>query len=105
MAVNFWGNASIVKEFFQTINIIKGKPRWLNEQDSVERGNTDFKKALFKWEQEYPDEKWPLVGVYVVNENINTRPMQNKANRSAYEVYYVKVASATTGYIFLQWVT
>jgi hypothetical protein len=88
-----------VKEFFKTINIIKGRPRRPNEQGSVERGNADFKKALLKWEQEYPDEKWPLVGIYVVNKNINTRPAQNKANRSAYEVYYGKVASATTGYI------
>jgi hypothetical protein len=81
------------------INIIKGRPRQPNEQGSVERGNADFKKALLKWEQEYPDEKWPLVGIYLVNKNINTRPAQNKANRSAYEVYYGKVASTTTGYI------
>jgi hypothetical protein len=87
------------KEFFQSINIIKGKPRQPNKQGSVERGNADFKKVLLKWEQEYPDEKWPLVHIYVVNKIINTRPTQNKANRSAYEVYYGKVASATTGYI------
>jgi integrase len=88
-----------VKEVFKTINIIKGRPRQPNEQGSVERGNADFKKALLKWEQEYPDKKWPLVGIYVVNKKIITRPAQNKANRSAYEVYYRKVASATTGYI------
>jgi hypothetical protein len=41
-----------VKEFFQTINIIKGKPRRPNQQGSVERGNADFKKALLKWEHE-----------------------------------------------------
>ncbi len=75
-----------VKGFFQSINIIKEKPRRPNEQGSVERGNADFKKALLQWEQEYPDKKWPLVGIYVVNKNINTQPMQNKANRSAYEV-------------------
>jgi hypothetical protein len=34
-----------------------------------------------------------------VNKNINTTPVQKKANRSAYEVYYGKVASATTVYI------
>ncbi len=88
-----------VKEFFQSINIIKGKPRRPNEQGRVERGNADLKKALLKWEQEYPYEKWPLVGMYVVNKNISTRPTQNKANRSANEVYYGKVANATTGYI------
>ncbi len=88
-----------MKEFFKTINIIKGRPHRPNEQGSVERGNADFKKALLIWEKEYPDEKWPLVGIYVVNKNINTRPTQNKANRSAYEVYYGKVASVTTGYI------
>jgi hypothetical protein len=47
-----------VKEFFKTVNIIKGRPGRPNEQGSVERGNADFKKALLKWEQEYPDEKW-----------------------------------------------
>ncbi len=45
-----------VKEFFHRINIIKGKLLRPNEQGSVERGNADFKKALLKWEQEYPYE-------------------------------------------------
>jgi hypothetical protein len=59
-----------VKEFFQTINIIKGKPHRPNEQGSVEKGNADIKKALLKWEQEYPDEIQPLVDIHVVNKNI-----------------------------------
>ena len=88
-----------IKEFFKTVNIVKGKPRCPNEQGSVERGNADFKKALHKWQQEYPDEKWALVGIYVVNHQINTRPTDNKAMKSAYEVYYGKQVSGTASYI------
>jgi hypothetical protein len=74
-----------VKDFFQTKNTVKGKSRWPNEQGSDERGNADPEKALLKCEQEYHDKKWLLVGIYVLNKNINTRPMQNKAKRSAYD--------------------
>ncbi len=88
-----------IKELFKTVNIVKGKPHCPNEQGSVERGNADFKKALHKWQQEYPDEKWPLVGIYDVNHQINTRPTDNKAIKSAYEIYYGKQVSGTTSYI------
>jgi energy-converting hydrogenase Eha subunit F len=37
--------------------------------------------------------------IYYVLKIPLARPAQNKANRSAYEVYYGKVTSATTGYI------
>jgi hypothetical protein len=42
--------------------ILKGKPQCPNKQGSSERGNADFKKALLKWEQEYPNEKWSMNG-------------------------------------------
>jgi hypothetical protein len=87
-----------IKEYFKTVTIVKGKPRCPNEQGSVERGNANIKKALHKWQQAYPDEKWPLVGIYVVNQQINTRPIDNKALRSAYEIYYRKQVSGTTSY-------
>ena len=89
---------SYVKEYFKTVTIDKGKPCYPNEQGGVERGNVDFNKALHKWQQAYPDEKWPLVGIYVVNHQINTRPTDNKVLRSAYEIYYRKQVSGTTSY-------
>ncbi len=48
---------------------------------------------------ENPEAGWPLVGIYVVNAQINTRPTDNKATRSAYEIYYGKQTAATASYI------
>jgi hypothetical protein len=63
---------------------VKAKPHRPNEQGSVEQGNAEFKKALQKWIAGNPEEKWPLIGMYVVNAQINIRPTDNKATRSAY---------------------
>jgi hypothetical protein len=57
-----------MKEYFKVVNIVKGKPRRTTyEKVRMGRGNNDFKKALLKWEEVHPNEKWPLVGMYVVN--------------------------------------
>ena len=77
-----------VKEFFKTVNIVKGRPRRPNEQGNVERGNGDFKKALQKWIADYPEEKWSLICIYVINAQLNLRPTDSKATKSAYEIYY-----------------
>ncbi len=65
---------------------MKAKPHRPNEQGSVEQGNAEFKKALQKWIAGNPEEKWPLIGMYVVNAQINIRPTDNEATRSAYEI-------------------
>jgi hypothetical protein len=75
-----------IKKYFPTINIVKGKPRRPQTQGSIEKGNGPFKRALEKWMMENPEAGWPLVGIYVVNAQINTRPTENKATRSAYEI-------------------
>jgi hypothetical protein len=79
---------------------VKGKPRRPYEQGSVERGNADFKKAMQKWIADNPEEKWPLIGICVVNTQISTRPTNNKATRRAYEIYYSKQTATTATYIF-----
>jgi hypothetical protein len=86
-----------IKEFFKTVNIVKGKPHHPSEQGNVEWSNADFRTALQKWIAEYPEEKWPLFGAYVINAQINTRPMDNNAPRS--EIYYGKQTAATASYI------
>ncbi len=42
---------------------------------------------------------WPLVGIYVVNAQINKRSTDNLATRSAYEIYFGKQTAATASYI------
>lgn len=88
-----------IKKYFGNINIVKGRPHRPQTQGSVEKSNRPFKRALEKWMVENPDEGWYLVGIYVVNAQINTRPTENKATRSAYEIYYGKHTSATASYI------
>ncbi len=46
-----------------------------------------------------PEAGWPLVGIFVVNAQISTRPTYSKATRSAYEIYYGKQMAATASYI------
>ena len=72
------------------MHIMKDKPWRPQTQGSIEKGNGPFKRALEKWMVENPEAGWPLVGIYVVNAQINTRPTDNKATRSAYEIYYGK---------------
>jgi hypothetical protein len=54
---------------------------------------------LQQWIADHPEEKWPLIGIiYVENAQINTRPTDNKATRSAYEIYNGKQTAATASY-------
>jgi hypothetical protein len=61
-----------VKEYFKNTNIVEGRPRRPRTQDSVERGNAPFKKALHQWIIENPTESWSQIVAYVVNKNINS---------------------------------
>ena len=79
-----------VKKYFASTNIVKGRPRRPRTQGSVERGNAPFKKALHQWIIENPTESWSQIGAYVVNKSINSRPGENRAQKSPYEIYYGK---------------
>ncbi len=74
---------------------MKGKPQRPQTQGGTEKGKGPFEKALEKWMVENPEEGGHLVGIYVQNAQINTSPTQNKATKSAYEIYYEKQTSAT----------
>ncbi len=66
-----------IKKYFPTVSIVKGKLWRSQTQGSVEKGNGPFKRALEKWMVENPEAGWPLVGIYVVNAQINTRPSES----------------------------
>jgi hypothetical protein len=40
-----------------------------------------------------------LIGIYVINAQIYTRPIDNKVTAGAYEICYVKQTAATASYI------
>jgi len=73
----FFGNCIYyIKEYFKTVQILKGKPLCPHEQGCVERCNTDLKIVLLKLEQEYPDKKWLIIEIHVGN--IELEPMTIK---------------------------
>ena len=44
-----------IKQYFPTVNIVKGKPQRPQTQGSIEKGNGPFKRALEKWMVENPE--------------------------------------------------
>jgi hypothetical protein len=39
----------LLKKYYNNIQIVKGRPYHRQSQGAVERGNSPFKEALFKW--------------------------------------------------------
>jgi hypothetical protein len=54
---------------------------------------------LESWCLQNPKKSWAKEGVYVVTGQLNKRPSRQKANRSAYEIYYGKQGISSTSYI------
>ncbi len=83
---------SLIKKYYKTIRIVKGRPYHPQSQGSVERGNGPFKEALYKWiaDPENEKEHWAKVGIYVVNAKINGRQSRFKNKKSPYEIYLWK---------------
>ncbi len=52
-----------------------------------------------KWIADYQEEKWFLIGIYVINTQTNTTATDNKATSSAYETYHGKQTAATVSYV------
>jgi hypothetical protein len=70
-----------IQKYFPTVNIVKGKPQRPQTLGSIEKVNGLFKRALEKWMVGNPEAGWTLVGIDVVNAQINTRPTDNKAGK------------------------
>jgi hypothetical protein len=90
---------NIIKEHWPAVHIVKGRARHPQSQGCVERGNATFKEALESWCSQNPKKSWAKEGVFVVTGQLNKRPSRQKANRSAYEIYYGKQGISSTSYI------
>ncbi len=76
----------INKEFLH-IHVVKGKPRKLTTQGSVEVSHKAFKEALTVWCNETGSKDW-VYGSYIVQNKVNQRPMRSRGNISPHTLYY-----------------
>jgi hypothetical protein len=80
-----------IRKYIPTIQIVKGRPYYPQNQGSAERGNAPFKEVIVKWVIKNPGASWAHVGIHVVNQAINGRPSWSKDNLSPYHIYYGKL--------------
>jgi hypothetical protein len=82
----------LLKKYYNNIRIVKGRPYHPQSQGAVERGNSPFKEALFKWIQNKNNTgvSWAKIGIYVINVQMNNQKSESKNFKSPYEAIYGK---------------
>jgi hypothetical protein len=91
----------LLKKYYNNIRIVKGRPYHPQSQGAVERGNSPFKEALFKWIQNTNNTgvSWAKIGIYVINAQINNRKSESKKIKSPYEAIYGKLNVPQSTYV------
>ncbi len=77
----------LLKKYFNNIRMVKGRPYHSQLQGAMERRNSLFKEALFKWIRNKNNSgvSWAKIGIYVINAQINNRKSASKDGKSPYE--------------------
>jgi hypothetical protein len=91
----------LLKKYYNNIRIVKGRPYHPQSQGAVERGNSPFKEALFKWirNKNNTGVSWAKIGIYVINAQINNQKSESKNFKSPYEAIYGKVNVPQSTYV------
>jgi hypothetical protein len=91
----------LLKKYYNNIRIVKGRPYHLQSQGAVERGNSPFKEALFKWIRNKNNTgfSWAKFGIYVINAQINNRKSESKNFKLLYEAIYGKLNVPQSTYV------
>ncbi len=88
----------IIKTFYKNIHIVKGRPYHPQSQGKVERGHAPFKEAIQKWMAQHGP-NW-MIGVYIVNHEINQRAQWNRDNLTPYNMMYGKKGTQRNTVVF-----
>jgi hypothetical protein len=78
----------LIKQFYNDISLVKGKPRKPRSQGKIERGHYSFKENLQKWMKKN-GKNW-IIGAFVVNKEMNQIPQWNRGGFSPYNLYFGK---------------
>ena len=77
----------LINQEFPHIHVVKGKARKPTTQGSVEVSHKAFKEALVTWCNKTGNPDW-VYGAYIVQNQVNHRPMRNRGNISPHTLYY-----------------
>ncbi len=77
----------LINKEFPHIHVVKGKARKLTTQGSIEVSHKAFKEALVTWCNNTGSNDW-VYGSYIVQNEVNHRPMRTRGNISPHTLYY-----------------
>jgi hypothetical protein len=82
----------LIKQNFLGIKILRERPRHLQSQGCIKKGNDTFKKRFDKWIADHSSPgkpaEWRKNGVYTVVRGINNRPHEARGMTIPFETYF-----------------
>jgi ribosome biogenesis protein Nip4 len=89
----------MVNDHFPWIHIVRGRPRHPKSQGMIERSHGPYKRALAQMLTDAKSENW-LLYMYIVQCEINNRPVKCRNNLSPYTLYYARPNRSSYSSIF-----